>query len=465
MRSFLLAFGIFFLLNNFLSSAEAEKKAITLQVVERNLVVNGKTASVLGINFPTGNYGLFLEKGQPFNVILENNLNVPTSLHWHGLILPNGQDGVAFITQYPIYPKTELHYQFPLVQAGTYFMHSHYGLQEQRLLTAPLIITDDEDRKLADQEVVILLSDFSFKSPSEIYQELRCPKHQAMHMLSMPSYRSDIVEVEYDAYLANFKTLRNPEVFQVTPGKRVRLRLINASSATNFFVFMQDLEGEIIAVDGNRTQPLRGKRFELSTAQRMDLVVTIPEKGGFFPIFAQAEGTDKITGAVLMTPNATMQHLPHLASEMAEAVTNAQELQLRALNPLSEKPVDQKVVIELGGDMEDYVWTLNGQSWPEVTPVVVKNGERVEMIFKNGTTMSHPMHLHGHVFQVTEINGKKFPGALRDTILVPPNSTVAVQFDANNPGVWPLHCHILYHLEAGMLTVVRYDGYVQPLTK
>ena len=113
--------------------------------------------------------------------------------------------------------------------------------------------------------------------------------------------------------------------------------------------------------------------------------------------------------------------------------------------------------------MENYTWTLNKQSWPNVTPLQVKRDERVEIIFKNNTTMSHPMHLHGHVFQVTSINGEMFKGAKRDTVLVMPNSTLSIEFNADNPGVWPLHCHILYHLEAGMLTVLRYRDYVQQL--
>ena len=103
------------------------------------------------------------------------------------------------------------------------------------------------------------------------------------------------------------------------------------------------------------------------------------------------------------------------------------------------------------------------ETWPEVTPIIVEEGKRIEIIFKNTTTMSHPMHLHGHVFQVTAINGQALSGAMRDTVLVMPNSTLSIQFDANNPGVWPLHCHLLYHTEAGMFTVVRYKNFIQPL--
>ena len=197
-------------------------------------------------------------------------------------------------------------------------------------------------------------------------------------------------------------------------------------------------------------------------AQRIDILITIPESG-YFPILAQGEGTDKQTGIVLLTEPMPMPNLSERAPEKAGAVTNAQEAKLQALYPLPQRPVDQKVLVELGGNMANYVWTLNGQAWPEVTPIVVEKGQRVEIVFKNVTTMTHPMHLHGHVFQVTAIDGQEINGAMRDTVLVTPNSTVAIQFDADNPGVWPLHCHVLYHLEAGMLTVVRYKDYIQPL--
>lgn len=448
-----------------------ESPEVTLNVTEREIIVNGQQAKVLALTQPDGTFGLTAKKGQDFNVKLINTLNVPTSIHWHGIILPNGQDGVAFITQYAIYPGTEYHYHFPLLQSGTYFMHAHYGLQEQRLLSAPLILLDENDSKFANNDIVVLLTDFSFKSPDQIYQELRCnSKKKNMNMSSMKyegmkMAQADVVEVNYDAFLANSKTLDNPDVFEINPGNRVRLRFINASSATNFFINLGQLEGEAIAVDGNGIEPLRGKQFELGIAQRIDIIVRIPASGGSFPIFAQGEGTDMQTGIILSTPETHTRKLNPKAAQKAGAFTNKQETLLRALAPLSAKKIDRKVNIELGGDMANYLWTLNGQAWPEVTPVLIKKDERVEITFKNLTAMTHPMHLHGHVFQVTEIDGKQFNGAVRDTVLVGPKSTVKIQFYADNPGVWPLHCHLLYHQEAGMFTVVRYEGYIQPLTK
>lgn len=428
---------------------------VELTTTSKTIVVDGKDAKVLSLSQPDGTLGFRGEKGKPFDVLLKNTMQVPTSIHWHGLILPNREDGVAFITQFPIYPGLSDHYEFPLVQSGTYWMHSHFGLQEQSLLSAPLIISEPDDAKIAEQEAILFLADFSFKSPSEIYQNLLHPK-DTMKM------GPDIVEVDYDAFLLNYRTLEDPEIMHVKPGSKVRLRIINGASTTNFFVDLGKLQGDLIAVDGNRIQSLKDATFEVGVAQRIDIVLTIPKEGGAFPILAQGEGTDKQTGMILTTTQ-SVPKLSSKAKEKALAFTNAQEKKLQALYPLEKKSVDQRVVIELGGNMSQYIWTLNGQSWPEVTPVVVNEGERVEIVFKNVTTMSHPMHLHGHVFQVTAINDQAINGAMRDTVLVMPNSSVTIQFDANNPGVWPLHCHVLYHLEAGMLTVLRYKDFIQPL--
>jgi FtsP/CotA-like multicopper oxidase with cupredoxin domain len=129
-----------------------------------------------------------------------------------------------------------------------------------------------------------------------------------------------------------------------------------------------------------------------------------------------------------------------------------------AKEPLPDKPVQRTLPSVLGGNMMTYIWTINGAPYPNRNSLNVKQGERVELVISNTTGMSHPMHLHGHVFEVTEIDGHKIAGAKRDTILVPPKSTIKVVFDANNPGVWAYHCHILYHLATGMFTVVKYEN-------
>lgn len=153
-----------------------------------------------------------------------------------------------------------------------------------------------------------------------------------------------------------------------------------------------------------------------------------------------------------------MTKLPTEAEFATAGLDNTQELRLTAKNPLPAKPVDRSLPCVLGGSMATYKWTINGLAYPNDKSLDVKEGERVEILIRNDTAMSHPMHLHGHDVQVVEIDGKKLNGALRDTLLIPPRSAATVIFDANNPGIWAFHCHILYHLAAGMFTVLRYQG-------
>jgi FtsP/CotA-like multicopper oxidase with cupredoxin domain len=319
---------------------------------------------------------------------------------------------------------------------------------------------------------VVILNDFTTRDPVAILAELQGrgmgmgkgmpmakPGGDPMAGMRMPMGDRDLSDVRYDALLANRRPLTDPEVVRVAPGATVRLRLIAASSATNFFVSTGRLPAQAIAVDGADIGPLAGTSFELAIAQRIDLRVTIPPGEGAYPILAQGEGTDMRAGIVLATPNAGVPLLAARAARAAGALANMQETRLRALDPLPPRPVDRTLRVALQGDMAGYRWTLNGEAWPKITPLLVREGERVEIAFVNETGMAHPMHLHGHVFQVTEIDGVPLPGARRDTVLVLPRQRVKVQLDALYPGYWMLHCHVLYHAAAGMMTVLHYEGF------
>jgi FtsP/CotA-like multicopper oxidase with cupredoxin domain len=146
-----------------------------------------------------------------------------------------------------------------------------------------------------------------------------------------------------------------------------------------------------------------------------------------------------------------------MAAMAAPPITLMDEIKLSAAQPYANRPVDRSVPVDLTGTMTGYVWGMEVHGMAGA-PVTVAKGERVELVMRNTTMMSHPMHLHGHSFQVTEINGQSFAGAVRDTVLVPPRTTVKVVFDADNPGLWAYHCHNLYHMAAGMFTTLVYEG-------
>jgi FtsP/CotA-like multicopper oxidase with cupredoxin domain len=455
-----------------LLSAEnlASSNAIRLRAAMRSLEVNGKAASLMGLEQANGKQGLSFEVNQPFDVLLENKLPVPTAIHWHGLHPPNNQDGVPGLTQPAIAPNASYQYNFPVQPSGTHWMHSHQGLQEAFLLSAPLIVHDSSD-KVDEQEIILFLGDFSFTSPTEIYAKLRKPQTMAMHgnmaggktAKASAMGKPDANDVNYDAYLINDRTLADPEVVRVEKNGRVRLRIINGSSGTNFFVSLGDLNGELIATDGMPVNPVSGSRFPLAIAQRIDVRVQLPREGAF-PILAFRENATERAGIILATPNASIKKLPAQNAAPTGLLTLDLESQLVAAEPLATKPIDQSYDLRLQGNMALYEWPINGIVFDVAHPrgqkaqVQVKRGQRIALKFINETGMSHPMHLHGHSFQVIDINGKSMHGALRDTVLVPPKTSVTVAFDANNPGIWYLHCHILWHLAAGMAVLVQYEA-------
>lgn len=434
-------------------------KPVTLNVVEENLAVNGKQSKVFDIIQPNKTEGFVGSKGSFFDVVVNNKTHVPVSIHWHGLILPNNQDGVPYVTQLPIQPGDSHHYLFKIQQAGTFWMHSHYKFQEQGLMSAPLILKDPKDPYATDKEVTVMLEGFTFKNPEKIFYDLQHQKMTPMKMSSKP----DLNDVEFDAYIANRKTLKNPEIVYVKPNEKVRLRLINAATATNFWINTGKLTGKAIAVDGNNIMPIQNTRFQLGVAQRLDVEVTIPKSGGTFPILAQVEGRKDQTGIILATKNSPIPSMSQLAKVAEPPLNDKQEYQLHPLESLPPKPVTSVLHYKLTGDMHRYIWKINNEIWPHITPLKIKKGDRVEMVFENDTGMAHPMHFHGHVFQVSEIDGTKLKnGPMRDTILVLPHSTKKIIFDADNPGIWMMHCHVLYHMAAGMMTTTNYFDYPEP---
>ena len=435
--------------------------------------MNGKTASVYGIRQPNGTFGLRTEVGKPFRVRVENGIGEPSLIHWHGLTPPWRQDGVPGISGPPIPADGSADYDFPLRFGGTFWMHSHQGLQEQGLMTAPLIIHDERDQ-LDEQEVVVMLADFSFTPAEQIFENLKNSGSMAgmakpaSAMASTSSMKMappmstgqpapDLNDVKYDAFLANERTVADPEIVKVEPGGRVLLRIINSSSMSAFHVGLGALEGELIAVDGFEIAPIRGRSFPVAVAQRLDIRVSLPPGPGAYPVLAQVEGERSQTGIILVAAGAPVARIPEVAETPSPALTLDLERTLRAQKPMAPRKADRILTLNLTGEMSGYVWSINNVVWNEDTPpLAVAEGERVELVFVNETPMPHPMHLHGHEFQVVEIDGERFQGAVRDTILVTPGRRVVVAFDANNPGWWALHCHLLYHLEAGMFTTIRY---------
>jgi FtsP/CotA-like multicopper oxidase with cupredoxin domain len=427
---------------------------VPLRIVKRGIDVKGKAASVFGIEGPHGFKGYEGLVGDDFHVEVFNGIDEPSILHWHGLTPPVQMDGVPHLPRPPLAPGQSSVIKFQNFTAGTHWMHSHVGLQEQSMLAAPLIIKETAEPVVEEMEHVVMLHDFTFRDPNEILAELKSGGGQHAHHLAGHG-ASSLNDVVYDAYLANDRTLADPEVVRAGEGGRLRLRIINACAASNMWIDTDFLDAELIAVDGHTIAPVAGRRFPLAIAQRADLRITLPRAGGAFPIFFQAEGVAQRTGIILASPGASVTRVSE-ESDMAPAVDLSFEGKLQAVAVLREEPVSRHEIVELTGGGPDYMWGLNGKSGMHDTVFTVRQGERIEVTLNNVTQMAHPMHLHGHYFRVVALNGRRFLGALRDTILVPPSETVTIMFDAENPGTWAFHCHHVYHMNSGMMGTISY---------
>jgi FtsP/CotA-like multicopper oxidase with cupredoxin domain len=452
-----------------LTRPAAAATARDLRITSRTLDINGRAAKVFGLGEGDKPHGLTFAPGERFSVNLVNQIDAPTIVHWHGLTPPFAQDGVGDNPQPLLSPAETRSYDFAIDNPGTHWMHAH-TLQEQNLLAAPLIVHSDADTKADLQEVVIMLHDFSFTPAEQLLADLGGGKamghhsmdskpmdHGAMDMGEMDMEAMDmgamggmdLNDIAYDAYLANDRTLDDPDVVQVDKGGRVRLRIINGAASTAFTIDTGSLAATLLAVDGRDVQPIEGNRFGMTMGQRIDLLVTMPPAGGAFPILALREGAPERTGLILATPGVAVAKIAPIASNTGPLLDLALEGNLRATAPLSSRTADLDLMVHLTGAMMPYRWGLMGARDIKASP-----GQRVEIAMMNMSPMAHPMHLHGHHFQVIGIDGVALSGALRDTVLVPPGKTVRIAFDAGTEGRWPFHCHHLYHMVSGMMAFV-----------
>jgi FtsP/CotA-like multicopper oxidase with cupredoxin domain len=435
----------------------------TLNIVRRSIEVNGKAANVFGLVQSDGTPGLRFQRGEAFNVLLRNELADPTIVHWHGLTPPWPSDGVGDAPLPLLGVGEDRAFDFPIDRPGTYWMHAH-TLQEQMLLAAPLIVAGAEDGH-DEQEVVVLLHDFSFTSPEELLAGLTGAGvesgdamggmdhggHGGMDV-SSGAMAIDLNDIEYDAYLANDRTLDDPEVFDVEPAGRVRLRIINGATATAFTIDLGELSGDLIAVDGQDVVSVSGRRFPISMGQRLDIRLQLRDSAVAFPILALREGRRERTGFVLKPRGASVERLATSGEEDGPVLDLELESQLASVAALAGRAPNKTHEMLLTGDMAGYRWGLGLD-----TPILADLGDRIEVKMTNMSMMAHPMHLHGHHFQVVAIDGKRFSGAVRDTVLVPPMRSVTIAIDANNPGQWAFHCHHLYHMATGMMSTFGYQ--------
>ena len=589
------------------TAAFAAVREYHLTIAKQQVNITGRPVEAMTINGHIPGPTLRFVEGDIARIQVQNRMDVDTSIHWHGVLVPPGMDGVPEISFPPIAPGTTFTYEFPIRQSGTYWYHSHSRLQEQRGVYGSIVIAPRGHAHATPRDLVVVLSDWTDDNPeavmralkrgSEWFSQAKGSKQSLLgaaklgmlgdylkrELLRMPAM--DISDVAYDRFLANGKPTGRAAA---QPGEAIRLRLINGSATTFFYVEFAGGPLTLVAADGQEVEPVKVQRLLMGVAETYDALVTVPP-GGSFELRATAQdgsswaslwlgqGADHPAPAIprpnlyhtmgglslgkvlALTPAGTMGmgddlvaagkfdkpgmmsmahggmaqdsampgmsghagmemkpqagatmkmerggpamsmlaapapmamdhggHAPAtppsgtrwaydftpLAGDVASSPSLAQEgdprrpgppyAQLRArrstaLDP--HKPV-RVIRLTLDGDMERYVWLLNNRALSEQDDLLIKQGEVVRFIMINRTMMHHPMHLHGHFFRV--VNGQGDHAPLKHTVDVAPMSTTVIEFDANEKGDWFFHCHLLYHMMAGMARLVHYQGFAPP---
>jgi FtsP/CotA-like multicopper oxidase with cupredoxin domain len=403
-----------------------------------------------------------VREGEIIRVILKNYLPEGTTIHWHGIPVPNPMDGVPGVTQNTVMPGESFLYEFEARPGGSYLYHSHVHYQLDQGLYGALIIEPSNPRESYDREYTLMLEDWVMRDGGGVATTQRRPSMGMMHGMMRRRWghgprSGPLLEPVYDGYAVNGKVPPDVTPLTVSKGDRVKLRLLNPSSSTIYDLRLAGHALTITHVDGNAIVPVETDVLRIGMGERYDVTFTADNPGYWF-LAARESGLGE---GMLRIPvqyrgvNRTEVISPTFPSGMRFA--NYWDLQ--ALYPSDEavSAVLKRFYPQtLRGGMHSPFWTINGQVYPDAEDLFVREGERVRISYWNHSMMPHPMHLHGHFFKVVNPLLPRDRWIMKDTIIVNPMQRMEIEFLADNPGRWFHHCHNLYHMEAGMANVVAY---------
>jgi CopA family copper-resistance protein len=512
---------------------------IRLTVANTAFTVGGRSGHAITLNGTIPGPLLRLREGQRVRLHVENRLDEDTSVHWHGLLLPFEMDGVPGVSFPGIKPHTTFTYEFDVKQSGTYWYHSHSGLQEQQGHYGPIVIDPaGADPAPYDREHVIVLSDWTFRHPHQLITRLKqegghfnrqkqtlvrrlagkeemAPGEREMfaRMRMDPADILDVTASTY-TYLINGHGPGENWTGLFQPGERVRLRIVNSGAMTIFNVRIPGLAMTVVATDGLPVVPVKVDELQIGNAETYDVIVTPEDRAYSFV----AEALDRSgMGRATLAPRAGMSapvpplrerptlgmkdmgmggmdHGAHGGAAMDHSnvdmrdeskvpfevgvgvdmiapapvdrtgdpgiglenvghkVLTYRDLMSLHANPDS-RPPSRTVEVHLTGNMERFMWSIDGKKLSEAPePIRFERNERVRVTMINHTMMTHPMHLHGHFFEV--VNGHSGRHPMKHTVNVLPGSKLSFDLTADAPGDWAFHCHLLLHMHAGMMRVV-----------
>jgi FtsP/CotA-like multicopper oxidase with cupredoxin domain len=483
-----------------------------LYISDTTVNYTGKARPALAINGSIPAPTLNFTEGDTAEIYVHNTMMMETSIHWHGLILPNRYDGVSYLTTSPIKMGETHYYTFPIVQNGTYWYHSHTMMQQQSGLYGAIIIHKRAESPM--KGYTLLLSDWTDENPDQVDRSLHnATDWYGIRKGSTQSYTEaikagqfktklvnewkrmsamDVSDVYYDRFLINGKPVANAPDFKA--GEKVKLRVINGSSSTYFWLKYAGSRLTVVANDGKDVVPVEADRMLIGVSETYDIIVTIPENKSYeflataedrtksaslwlgkgaqvgaerLPRLNYFEGMKMMNGMMKMDGSMndmgmqmSLQQMDMntvMYAENTDKIVTLNYAMLRSpeKTTLPATPV-KELHFNLSGNMNRYVWTINNKAVSETDKIMIKKGENIRIILYNGTMMRHPMHLHGHFFRL--LNGQGEYAPLKTVVDIMPMETDTLEFAATESGDWFFHCHILYHMMSGMGRIFSYEN-------
>lgn len=513
---------------------EGKKVEYDLYVTDTMVNFTGKHRHAIAINGQIPAPILEFTEGDTAIIRVHNMMKMETSIHWHGILLPNKEDGVPYLTTSPVEAGKTYTFTFPLIQSGTYWYHSHTMVQEQSGLYGSIVIHPAQPEPQL-KEYVLLLSDWTDENPHQVMRYLkRGGEWYAIKKGALQSYGEaiaagafkdklkqewqrmpamDVSDVYYNKFLLNGQ--ETTEFKDAKPGEIIRLRIINGSAATYFNLQYANSYMRIIAADGINVTPVSVNKLEIAIAETYDVLITVPETGSaelratswdvmgyssaffgngpvikapdiprlnYFKMMQQMGSMNMKTmdmgsmqgmdmknmrmpaDTIAKKKEMSMQHMEGMKMDDMAGMDMKMEIpgefnynMLRALHPttLDSSLLPREVKLTLTGNMLRYVWSFDFKTLSTADKILIRKGERVRFVLTNNTMMRHPLHLHGHFFRFINTQGEYSP--IKHTFDIKPMETVTIEFDANEEQDWFFHCHILYHMMAGMARIVSYE--------
>lgn len=512
MKSFILYIYLMGLSGLAIAQQKQQSKTVRYDLYVQDTMVNysGKHRMAMAINGKIPGPALIFTEGDTAEVHVHNTMDMETSIHWHGVFLPNRMDGVPYLTQMPIKPHSTYIYKFPVIQNGTYWYHSHSMLQEQSGMYGALIF--NKKKEPAIPAIPLVLSDWTDMKPEEVDRSLHNANDWfAIRKGTTQSYAEaiktghfktkltnewkrmnamDVSDVYYEKFLTNGR--QTSEAPQFKAGDQVKLRIVNGGSSTYFWLTYAGGKIKVVANDGNDVEPVEVDRMIISPSETYDVVVTIPADGSYeflstaedrtgstsFWLGNGAKHAAKPLGKLkyfegmkmmngMMKMNGDMEPMGMEMSNQQMDMNNVMYPEkdgvilnygmLRATEKTTLRKGPEKLLrFELTGNMNRYVWTIDNKTVSETDKILIKKGENVKIILYNNSMMRHPMHLHGHDFRV--LNGQGEYAPLKNVLDIMPMETDTLEFAATESGDWFFHCHILYHMMSGMGRIFSYEN-------